>query len=305
MDLRAGSKSAAAIDRARAQGRAALICYIPAGYPDVQSTIDAGIALARNGADLIEIGIPYSDPVMDGAVIQAATTEAIANGFRVSSVFDIVAAITAATDAAVLVMTYWNPVLRRGVDRFAAALAAAALAGLYSNAMKRVFALPRPASVLDPSRLHVIGETLHANSFPSGHAVTVFTLAALLVLASKKPIETALWAVPFAVLIAVSRIAVGAHWPADIAAGAAGGWVCGAVGVAIVARWRFWNTTAGVRVMGVIAIGIGVSLFIVDLGYPLAVPLQDVAAVIAIASGIVAIARPRLDRVLPHRAIDT
>ncbi|MCY0904361.1 tryptophan synthase subunit alpha [Arthrobacter sp. H14-L1] len=126
----APSKSAAAIDRARAQGRAALICYIPAGYPDVQTTIDAGIALARNGADLIEIGIPYSDPVMDGSVIQAATTEAIANGFRVSSIFDIVAGITAATDAAVLVMTYWNPVLRLGVDEFSRRLAAAGGAGL-------------------------------------------------------------------------------------------------------------------------------------------------------------------------------
>ena len=184
---------------------------------------------------------------------------------------------------------------------FAAALAAAALAGLYSNGMKRVFALPRPASVLDPSRLHIIGETLHANSFPSGHAVTAFTLAALLVLASRKPRQTALWAVPFAVLIAFSRIAVGAHWPADIAAGAAGGWVCGALGVIIVARWRFWNTMLGVRVMGVIAIGIGVSLFIVDLGYPLAVPLQYVAGVIAIGSGIVAIPRPRLDALLPYR----
>ena len=182
---------------------------------------------------------------------------------------------------------------------FAAALAAAALAGLYSNGIKRVFALPRPASVLDPSRLHVIGETLHANSFPSGHAVTAFTLAALLVLASRKPLRTALWAVPFAVLIAFSRIAVGAHWPADIAAGAAGGWVCGAIGVVLVARWRFWNSTLGVRVMGVIAIGIGASLFVVDLGYPLALPLQDVAGVIAIASGIAAIARPRLDRLLP------
>ncbi|MGI9024970.1 MAG: phosphatase PAP2 family protein [Burkholderiaceae bacterium] len=185
---------------------------------------------------------------------------------------------------------------------FAAALAAASLAGLYSNGMKRVFALPRPASVLDPSRLHVIGETLHANSFPSGHAVTAFTLAALLVLASKKPLQTASWAVPFALLIAFSRIAVGAHWPADIAAGAAGGWICGALGVVIVVRWRIWNTMVGARVMGVVAIGIGVSLFIIDLGYPLALPLQYFAGVVAIASGIAAIARPRLDPLLPHRA---
>ncbi|WP_442542739.1 tryptophan synthase subunit alpha [Arthrobacter sp. KN11-1C] len=124
------SKSAAAIDRAKAQGRAALIGYLPAGYPDVQSSIDAGIAMARNGADLIEIGIPYSDPVMDGSVIQAATTEAIANGFRVASVFDVVAGITAATDAAVLVMTYWNPVMRMGVDEFSRRLAEAGGAGL-------------------------------------------------------------------------------------------------------------------------------------------------------------------------------
>ena len=124
------SKSAAAIDRAAADGRAALIGYLPAGYPSVQETIDAGIALAENGADLIEIGIPYSDPVMDGHVIQAATTEALANGFRVAEVFDVVAGITAATDAAVLVMTYWNPVVRMGVDEFSRRLAEAGGAGL-------------------------------------------------------------------------------------------------------------------------------------------------------------------------------
>lgn len=124
------SKSAAAIDRARAQGRAALVAYLPAGYPNVEDSIAAGIAAAKNGADLIEIGIPYSDPVMDGQVIQAATTEALANGFRVSQVFDVVAGITSQTDAAVLVMTYWNPVVRMGVDEFARRLAEAGGAGL-------------------------------------------------------------------------------------------------------------------------------------------------------------------------------
>ena len=124
------SKAAAAIDRAAAEGRAALIGYLPAGYPTVAETIAAGIALAENGADLIEIGIPYSDPVMDGHVIQAATTEALASGFRVAEVFDVVAGITAATDAAVLVMTYWNPVVRMGVDEFSRRLAEAGGAGL-------------------------------------------------------------------------------------------------------------------------------------------------------------------------------
>jgi tryptophan synthase alpha chain len=126
----ATSKSAIAIDKARAEGRAALIGYLPAGYPSVEETIAAGIALARNGADLIEIGIPYSDPVMDGPVIQAATTEALAKGFSVRQVFDVVAGITSQTDAAVLVMTYWNPVLRMGVDEFSRRLAEAGGAGL-------------------------------------------------------------------------------------------------------------------------------------------------------------------------------
>ncbi|HKU10608.1 tryptophan synthase subunit alpha [Sinomonas sp.] len=124
------SKAAAAIDRAKAEGRAALVGYLPAGYPSVGESIEAAIQLARNGADIIEIGIPYSDPVMDGSVIQAATTEALASGFRVASVFDVVKAVTEATDAAVLVMTYWNPVMRMGVDEFARRLAEAGGAGL-------------------------------------------------------------------------------------------------------------------------------------------------------------------------------
>ncbi|WP_309079928.1 tryptophan synthase subunit alpha [Zhihengliuella sp.] len=124
------SKSAEAIEKARAEGRPALICYLPAGFPDAQTTIDAAVAMAENGADVIELGIPYSDPVMDGEVIQAATVQALANGFRVSQIFDIVAAITSRCDAAVMVMTYWNPVLRLGVDEFARRLADAGGAGL-------------------------------------------------------------------------------------------------------------------------------------------------------------------------------
>jgi tryptophan synthase alpha chain len=124
------SKSAQAIAKARAQGRPALITYLPAGFPDVQTTIDAAVAMAENGADVIEVGIPYSDPVMDGQVIQAATTQALAGGFRVAQVFDIVKGITDRCDAAVLVMTYWNPVLRMGVREFSRRLAEAGGAGL-------------------------------------------------------------------------------------------------------------------------------------------------------------------------------
>ena len=122
--------SAQKIAAARAEGRPALIGYLPAGYPDVATSIEAAVALAENGVDVIEIGIPYSDPVMDGQVIQEATVQALANGFKVPQIFEIVRGITERTDAAVMVMTYWNPVLRLGVDDFARRFAEAGGAGL-------------------------------------------------------------------------------------------------------------------------------------------------------------------------------
>ncbi|MBM7768764.1 MULTISPECIES: tryptophan synthase subunit alpha [Glutamicibacter] len=122
--------SAQKIAAARAEGRPALIGYLPAGYPDVATSIEAAVALAENGVDVIEIGIPYSDPVMDGQVIQEATVQALANGFKVPQIFEIVRGITERTDAAVMVMTYWNPVLRLGVDEFARRFAESGGAGL-------------------------------------------------------------------------------------------------------------------------------------------------------------------------------
>ena len=122
--------SAQKIAVARAEGRPALIGYLPAGFPDVATSIEAAVALAENGVDVIEIGIPYSDPVMDGSVIQEATVQALANGFKVPQIFEIVRGITERTDAAVMVMTYWNPVLRLGVDEFSRRFAEAGGAGL-------------------------------------------------------------------------------------------------------------------------------------------------------------------------------
>ncbi|WP_347037382.1 tryptophan synthase subunit alpha [Glutamicibacter halophytocola] len=122
--------SAEKIAAARAEGRPALIGYLPAGFPDVPTSIEAAVALAENGVDIIEIGIPYSDPVMDGQVIQEATVQSLANGFKVPQIFDIVRGITERTDVAVMVMTYWNPVLRLGVDEFSRRFAEAGGAGL-------------------------------------------------------------------------------------------------------------------------------------------------------------------------------
>lgn len=119
-----------AIRRAHDAGRGAFVGYLPAGYPDLQTSIDAAITLARNGVDVIELGPPYSDPVMDGEVIQQATQQALANGYRTRDLFTAVKAITSAVDVPVVVMTYWNPVMQYGVDRYADDLLAAGGAGL-------------------------------------------------------------------------------------------------------------------------------------------------------------------------------
>ena len=124
------SRVAAAIYAAHADGRGAFIGYLPLGFPDLQTSIDAAVTLAENGADILELGPPYSDPVMDGTVIQEATQAALAGGFRLRDTFTAVAEITRRVDVPVLVMTYWNPVLQYGVDRYADELRAAGGAGL-------------------------------------------------------------------------------------------------------------------------------------------------------------------------------
>lgn len=123
------SRTAATLDRLAGEGRAALVGYLPLGFPDVAGSVRAAQAMVAAGVDVIELGLPYSDPVMDGPVIQAAVDHALSHGTRVRDAFGAVEQI-AATGAPVLVMTYWNPVLRYGVDAFARDLAAAGGAGL-------------------------------------------------------------------------------------------------------------------------------------------------------------------------------
>ena len=122
--------SGTAIRRANADGRAALVGYLPAGYPTYERGVEAIRAMADGGVDAIEIGFPYSDPVMDGPTIQRATETARANGFRTRDVFRTVEAVAAHTGVPLLVMTYWNPIERYGVDAFARDLRAAGGAGL-------------------------------------------------------------------------------------------------------------------------------------------------------------------------------
>lgn len=120
---------AALFDVCRREDRAAFIGYLPTGYPDVPSSIAAMTELVRAGCDLIEVGVPYSDPGMDGPTIAKATETALHAGVRVRDTLTAVQAISDAGGRAV-VMTYWNPVLHYGVDAFARDLAAAGGAGV-------------------------------------------------------------------------------------------------------------------------------------------------------------------------------
>jgi tryptophan synthase alpha chain len=122
------SQLAERIGKARAESRAALIAYLPVGYPTVEGSIEALRAAVEGGADIVEIGVPYSDPGMDGPVIQQAVDVAVRAGVGMRDVLRAVEAVAAA-GAVPVVMSYWNPIERYGVERFAADLAAAGGAG--------------------------------------------------------------------------------------------------------------------------------------------------------------------------------
>jgi tryptophan synthase alpha chain len=117
-------------EKNRSKSKETLVGYFPAGFPSVSESIDACVAMCNNGVDILEIGVPYSDPVMDGPVIQQATGLAIDNGFRLSDIFDVVRGVTSQVETPVLVMSYWNPVLSYGLDRFASDLADSGAKGL-------------------------------------------------------------------------------------------------------------------------------------------------------------------------------
>lgn len=152
----------------------------------------------------------------------------------------------------------------------AAALLALPAGAIYTHAIKGVIDMQRPAGVLSPEVFNIIGNVIRHHAVPSGHSVTAFGIAAVIALCCIGEGRRRLpWLVLIvAALLSFSRIAVGAHWPLDVAIGAGGGWLCGVLGVWLSAQWRFWQRDSGVRVMAVI---LGVSalwLFFDDLKYP-------------------------------------
>jgi tryptophan synthase alpha chain len=162
---------AEAFEAARADGRrAALMPYMMGGFPDLERSREIAVAYADAGADLVELGVPFSDPLADGPVIHAAGTTALRAGVRLPDVLELAGAI--ADRVPVVVMCYANPIYARGLDRFADALAASGASGLivpdlpYEEAPEMLAACERHGIALVPlvapttpeARLARIGE---------------------------------------------------------------------------------------------------------------------------------------------------
>ncbi|MEH2383639.1 MAG: tryptophan synthase subunit alpha [Nostoc sp.] len=137
-------------------GECALIPFITAGDPDLETTAKALEVLDRSGADIIELGIPYSDPLADGPVIQAAATRALQRGTKLEQVLEMLQATTPKLRSPIVLFTYYNPILHRGIDKFLQEIAAAGVAGLVVPDLP----LEEAASLLQPASAIGIDLTL-------------------------------------------------------------------------------------------------------------------------------------------------
>jgi len=117
-------------ERTRQQGRIALMPYLPVGYPDVETTVALAPALVAAGADLFELGVPYSDPQADGPTIQRATHRALQNGVTLRICLEVAARIRSSVDVPITLMGYYNPIARFGNAAFCQAAKAAGVDGL-------------------------------------------------------------------------------------------------------------------------------------------------------------------------------
>jgi tryptophan synthase alpha chain len=114
----------------RDRSQCALIPFITAGDPDLETTAQALRVLDQSGADIIELGVPYSDPLADGPTIQAAATRALQRGVRLDDVLEMVKNVAPELKAPIILFVYYNPILNRGIESFLKEIAAVGVQGL-------------------------------------------------------------------------------------------------------------------------------------------------------------------------------
>jgi tryptophan synthase alpha chain len=138
------------------QGKCALIPFITAGDPDLETTAQALRLLDRNGADMIELGVPYSDPLADGPVIQAAATRALQRGTTLDRVLEMLTATTPDVRSPIILFTYYNPILNRGIEKFLQQVKQAGVSGLVVPDLP----LEEASGLLEPAAANGIDVTL-------------------------------------------------------------------------------------------------------------------------------------------------
>jgi tryptophan synthase alpha chain len=148
------SRLTGAFDRLRSEGRVGLVTYTTVGDPDVPRSGEVLLALDRAGADVLEVGIPFSDPLADGPVIQRATERALASGATLRRALDLIAELRPHIAAPIVIFSYANPLVRMGVDEFARRAAEAGVDG--------VLALDLPIEEADGFRAAIAARGLDA-----------------------------------------------------------------------------------------------------------------------------------------------
>jgi tryptophan synthase alpha chain len=144
-----------ALAEARAAGRMGLFPYLTAGYPDLDATEALALAMFEAGADGLELGVPFSDPMADGATLQRASEVALANGASLAWTLDVAAKLRAQTERAILLMGYYNPIHRYGLERFAPAAVEAGVDGVIIPDLPSPEAGPF-AAIAESAGLHLI-----------------------------------------------------------------------------------------------------------------------------------------------------
>lgn len=173
---------------------------------------------------------------------------------------------------------------RQRPDWLMAGLCALPFATLFARSGKLLIDSPRPPAIVPLDQLHVVGERLLQHSLPSGHTITAFVLAAIVLLSARPPRIVALLALGVALLVGLSRIAVGAHWPTDVLAGAACGWLAGALGIQLAQRWAWLRTLRAEQILAAIVLISSLSLLFINIGYSQATPFKWLVATLGTAA---------------------
>lgn len=178
------------------------------------------------------------------------------------------------------------PSIRRSPQRFWAALIAAVIATLWVQGWKHMVNVPRPLSVFPVDHFFHTGPEFRAASFPSGHAAAIFALTGIWIVSLSKHIWLRLMLFLLAVLVGMSRIMVGVHWPLDVLAGMLGGWLSACAGLALAARWRLGTSSIGGFLAGLFLVVIAAALLVSrHIGYPDAIPFQRALGVLCLLWG--------------------